>query len=155
MRLLHALLLFPLFSVPVLAETAPPPAADHHGRRTAEEHFAEANTTHDGRLTLDQAKTGYKSIAKSFELIDIGRRGYITMNDIKAWKAAKKAARAALKQAAQSAYGASGGGFIRPDPAVLRGEPPRATDASSDSIAPAPRVGVDLPKAPLDVPRPS
>ena len=98
MRLFHALLLIPLalpvlVSAPATAETLSSNAAEHHGRRSAEQHFAEANTSHDGRLTLDQARLGYKSIAKSFPEIDTGRRGYVTMDEIKAWKAARKAAR--------------------------------------------------------------
>ena len=63
MRLLHALVLIPLFGGPVLAQTATPATAEHHGRRSAQEHFADANTTHDGRLTLDQATAGYKSVS--------------------------------------------------------------------------------------------
>lgn len=151
MRLLHTLLLLPLISTPVLAQTAPPPAAEHHGRRTAAEHFADANTSHDGRLTLEQARVGYKSIAKSFDQIDVNHRGYVTMDDIKAWRAAKKAARQAAKQAAQAA----GDGLVRPSPAVQHGTVPRAVDTSSGETVPQPRIGVDLPKAPLDTPRPS
>ena len=151
MRLLQVLVLIPLFSTPVLAETAPPPAAEHHGRRTADEHFTEANITHDGRLTMDQAKAGYKSIARSFDQIDIKHRGYITMDEIKAWKAAKKAARQAAKHAAQ----AEDPGLPRPSPAVQRGAAPWAVDTSSSTVVPPPRVGVDLPKAPLGTARPS
>ena len=98
MRLFHALLLIPLFCAPALAQTATPPA--HHGRQTTEQHFTNANTTHDGKLTLDQATSGYKTIAKSFTQIDVNHHGYVTMDDIKAWKDAKKAARQAAKQAA-------------------------------------------------------
>jgi hypothetical protein len=100
MRLFHALVLIPLFSAPVLAETATPASTEHHGRRSAQDHFADANTTHDGKLTLDQATAGYKSIAKSFSQIDVNHHGYVTMDDIKTWKAAKKAARLAAKHAA-------------------------------------------------------
>ena len=76
MRLLHALFMIPLFCAPALAETVAPPAATHQGRRSAAEHFADANTTHDGRMTLAQATAGYKSIAKSFAQIDAKGRGY-------------------------------------------------------------------------------
>lgn len=151
MRLLHTLLLLPLVCTPVLAQTAPPAATEHHGRRTAEEHFAAANTTRDGRLTLEQAKAGYKSIAKSFDQIDINRRGYVTMDDIKAWRAAKKAARQAAKQAAE----ASGTGMARPTPAFQRGLAPRAVDTSANEGVPPPRIGVDLPNTPMDGRHPS
>jgi hypothetical protein len=112
LRLHHALLLIPLLGAPLLtaqsrAQTSLAPAGSvttasvsttqHHGRRSAAQHFADANTTNDGKLTLDQARSGYKSIAKSFAEIDINRHGYVTMDDIKAWRAAKKAARQAAK----------------------------------------------------------
>jgi hypothetical protein len=115
MRLLHALLLLPLLAGSAFAQSAAsgtPPGAmtpvttappAHHGRRTAAEHFADANTTHDGHLTMEQATSGYKSLAKSFSQIDVEHHGYITMDDIKAWRAAKKAARSAAKHAASDA----------------------------------------------------
>ena len=88
--------------LPGIAQCPEPTQAStaHHARRTAPEHFAAANTTHDGHLTLDQATSGYKSIAKSFQQIDVSHHGYVTMDDIKAWRAAKKAARLAAKHAA-------------------------------------------------------
>jgi hypothetical protein len=148
MRLLHALLLIPLFSAPVLAETTSP-AAEHHGRRSAAEHFTDANTSHDGRLTLDQAKAGYKSVAKSFAQIDAGHHGYITMDDIKAWKSAKKAA----KHAQEDTTG-SEGGVLRPAPAVHRGGTPRPLNTSTNLIVPMPadlpQIGVDLPNTSVD-----
>lgn len=157
MRLFHALLLLPLFGAPALAQSDAPPAATHHVRRSAGEHFGDANTTHDGRLTLEQATTGYKSIAKSFNQIDVNHRGYVTMDDIKAWRAAKKAARVAAKHAASDASDASDG-IVRPVPAAQRWMP-KATDTSTDMVAPTPvgprRTGVDLPKVPLDGSHPS
>ena len=151
MRLFHALLLIPLFGAPVLAGTTTAPTAEHHGRRSAAEHFADANTTHDGHLTLDQATSGYKSIAKSFSQIDANHHGYVTVDDIKAWRAAKKAARQAAKHAESDASDAAGG-IVRPVPAAQRWIGPKALDTSTDMVAPtgAPRTGVDLPKAPLD-----
>jgi hypothetical protein len=150
MRLLHALLLLPLFSVPVFAETAAPTATEHHGRRSAAEHFADANTTHDGKLTLDQATSGYKSIAKAFSQIDTNHRGYVTVDDIKAWKAAKKAARQAAKHAADD----TASDIISPKQAMHHGATPGPIDASTDRIVPgstqSPRQGTDLPTAPLD-----
>lgn len=157
MRLFHPLFLLPLLVTPVLAEPVMPPAAEHHGRRSVEQHFAEANSTRNGRLTLDQAAAGYKSIAKSFTQIDVNRRGYVTLDDIKAWKAAKKAARLAAKQTAP--MGGQMGGTTRPGPAIQRGAGSRATNMGDDPTVPVstgtPRRGVDLPIAPLDRPRPS
>jgi hypothetical protein len=48
--------------------------------------FENANTTHDGKLTLEQAQSGHMpAIAKHFADIDINHRGYITMDDIRSW----------------------------------------------------------------------
>jgi hypothetical protein len=152
MRLCHALLLIPLFSTPAMAENPPPTAPEHHGRRSAEQHFTDANTTHDGKLTLEQAAAGYKSIVKSFDQIDTQHHGYVTMEDIKAWKDAKKAARRSARMAA----GADG--VLRPSPAVQRGDTPRAQGTATEMMVPRPgrpHVGVDLPTAPLDAMHPS
>jgi hypothetical protein len=161
----HALLLTALLSVSVpglkahaqevvtqqiIARSSPPGSAEHPGRRSAVEHFADANTTHDGRLTLDQATAGYKSIAKSFAQIDVNHHGYVTIDDIKAWKAAKKAAKLSAKHADEE----TAGGMPRPIPAIHRGAGPKATNTSTDSSIPdrveAPRAGSGLPAAPVD-----
>lgn len=158
MRLLHALLLLPLFCAPALAQAAAPASAEHHGRKSAADHFSDANTTHDGHLTLDQATAGYKTIAKSFAQIDTGHHGYVTMDDIKTWKAAKKAARQAAKHAAAAPSADEMDGVVRPVPAMQRWMGPKATETSTDMVVPlqAPRrTGVDLPKAPLDGHQPS
>lgn len=155
MRMLHALLLLPLCTAPALAQTVAPPTTAPHGRRSAAEHFADANTTHDGRLTLEQATTGYKSIAKSFNQIDIAHRGYVTMDDIKAWRAAKKAARAAARHVAADAAD----GIVRPGPTPQRWIGLTPLQTSTDRVVPTPteprRNGVDLPIAPVDGRNPS
>jgi hypothetical protein len=57
--------------------------------------FAAANTTHDGRLTLAQAQAGgLKPVARHFQEIDHDQKGYVTMQDIKEWHRARKAAKA-------------------------------------------------------------
>jgi len=49
--------------------------------------FAAANTTHDGHLTFPQAQaSGMKPIIDHFAEIDTKNRGYITLNDIMAWR---------------------------------------------------------------------
>jgi hypothetical protein len=155
MRMFHALLLLPLLAAPAFAQSAATSAAAHHGRRTAAEHFADANVTHDGHLTLDQANTGYKSLAKSFTQIDVDHHGYITMDDIKAWRAAKKAARLAAKHAAVDQEN----GVVRPVPDIQRWIGPKPQQTSTDMMVPTPaeprRTGVDLPTAPLDGKNPS
>ncbi|WP_297492288.1 hypothetical protein [Acidocella sp.] len=48
--------------------------------------FYAANTTHDGHLTLAQARAGgLRSIADHFSDIDVKQRGYVTLYDIEAW----------------------------------------------------------------------
>jgi hypothetical protein len=66
-------------------------AKSTHIRLTMPEHFEQANTTHDGHLTLDQAQTGYKSVARHFDAIDQDKKGYITEDDIRAYNKAQRA----------------------------------------------------------------
>ena len=48
--------------------------------------FYAANTTHDGHLTLAQAKAaGFQPIVDHFTDIDVAKRGYVTFYDIQAW----------------------------------------------------------------------
>lgn len=85
------------------AATAPTPTTAHtRTRRTMDERFAAANTTHDGKLTLDQAKAGrLVAVSRDFAMIDKSKHGYVTLDEIKTHqseqRAARKAARAAKK----------------------------------------------------------
>ena len=72
--------------------SAPNPAPAHHVRQTWEQHFVQANATHDGHLTPVEAKDGFPLVAKHFEDIDADHKGYVTQNDIRAWRIMKKAA---------------------------------------------------------------
>ncbi|MGI4797725.1 MAG: hypothetical protein ACRYG8_27500 [Janthinobacterium lividum] len=88
---------------PATTPASPAPAATTHARRTMDERFAVANTTKDGKLTLDQAKAGHlRAVARDFAMIDKNKRGYVTLDEIKAHqseqRAARKAARDAKKQ---------------------------------------------------------
>lgn len=47
--------------------------------------FAHANTTHDGKLTRDQAATGMPMVAKHFDEIDAQKNGYVTLPQIEAF----------------------------------------------------------------------
>ena len=140
-RILYAfLLVLPVLAGRAYAETAKPadkPAAQH--RETAAQHFAKANTAHDGHLTLEQAKAGYPSIAKHFAEIDAGGKGYITQDDI---KACHKMQRQAHKPAAENK--------LRPRHAFQPGLPKeRAVKASTSATVPRPAttVGPDGPAA--------
>ena len=71
---------------------APGPGAPHMNLR---QRFEAANTTHDGRLTRDQAAGGgMPGIARHFDQIDADRKGYVTLQDLRAWAQARRAARA-------------------------------------------------------------
>jgi Ca2+-binding EF-hand superfamily protein len=48
-----------------------------------EQRFKAANTTADGKLTLEQAKAGMPRVAKNFDKIDTDHKGYITLQQIK------------------------------------------------------------------------
>ena len=87
-------------------EEAAPPAtptttAAAHRRRTLQERFDEANTTHDGHLTLEQARAKMPSVARDFAAIDTTNTGYVTIDQIrdhaKQVRTSRRAARAATK----------------------------------------------------------
>jgi hypothetical protein len=82
-----------------LAPPAPASATDAPARHiTVRERFAMANTTHDGKLTPDQAKAGFPAMARLFDVIDRDHKGFITMDDIKAYYDARRARQAAATQ---------------------------------------------------------
>jgi len=53
--------------------------------------FANANTTHDGKLTRAQAAAGMPMVAKHFDEIDTQRAGYVTLPQIEAFMVQKMA----------------------------------------------------------------
>jgi hypothetical protein len=106
MRQILAVLAISAFASHALADDAP-------AKRTHmswEARFAEANTAHDGHLTLDEAKAGYKTVARHFHDIDTDGKGYVTENDVRAWHATQKAARHAKEP----------DDLLRPRPALQR-----------------------------------
>jgi len=62
-------------------------------RMTWQQRFAGANVTHDGHLTLQQAETGYRTIARHFTEIDADKKGYVTVEDIDNWHRLQRAMR--------------------------------------------------------------
>jgi hypothetical protein len=66
---------------------APAPSGHHDGGMSKmRARFEAANTTHDGRLTLQQAEAaGLKPVVEHFSAIDTGNRGYVTFNELMAW----------------------------------------------------------------------
>ena len=70
----------------------------HAARKTWQQHFTDANLAHNGHLTLEEAQGGYADVSKHFEDIDADHKGYVTENDIRAWRAMRKAAHRLMKQ---------------------------------------------------------
>ena len=76
-----------------------PPAKASRAHRTLQQRFDDANVTHDGRLTAEQARSGMPAVSRDFATIDAGNRGYVTLEDIKAASRERRAARRAGKAA--------------------------------------------------------
>ena len=77
--------------------------------------FVSANVTQDGRLTLQQAQAaGWRGVARNFDDIDVQHKGYVTVDDIRSWRAAHRGARGYGGQGGvyggQSGYPGQGGG---------------------------------------------
>ena len=92
-RILFAslLVLAPGFAFAQDASVPPPPPGPFHAGMPPGEHelmaFYAANTTHNGHLTLAQAKAAnFKLVADHFNEIDVAKRGYVTFYDIQAWR---------------------------------------------------------------------
>ena len=70
----------------------------HRAHRKLADRFAEANTTHDGHLTLAQARDAkMNEVVRDFGLIDKDKKGYVTVDGIKAFRHERRAARAAAE----------------------------------------------------------
>ena len=116
MRLIIAVLAFGVLGLPVHAQTAPapavvpapavaapvvvPPAAKtvvRSKRLSFEQRFDAANTSKDGKLSLAQAKAGkLRSVVRYFAAIDTGRKGFITKEDVAAFRKTEKGKKIAL-----------------------------------------------------------
>src|SRR3954447_10515731 len=84
MRILLPLLAAIVLALPVQAQTADT-ATSAHKHLKMEQRFGQANITNDGHLTLAQAKTGYRAVARHFAAMDQDKKGYVTQDDIRAY----------------------------------------------------------------------
>ena len=91
MRRLSELLFLVLFIGSAWADE-PPATARHATRLTWEQHFTQANLAHDGHLTLEEAKGRYPMVAKHFDDIDTDQKGYVTIDDLRAWRITRRSA---------------------------------------------------------------
>jgi hypothetical protein len=87
---------------PAAAPTAPKKMVGH--RQTLPQHFAAANTLHDGHLTKDQATAAkWSYVARHFDAMDTDKKGFVTVNDIRAYAAAHRAVHKKVVPAAPAA----------------------------------------------------
>jgi hypothetical protein len=87
----------PMSPNPPAAEAPPPPgtsAPSHrskHHRMSLQQHFEAANTSHDGHLTKEQAGAAkWTYVDKNFDAIDKDHKGYVTVEDIHGFQAARR-----------------------------------------------------------------
>ena len=77
-------------AVMLLMATAVVSCADRHSKPDPQkiaERFQAANTNHDGKLTLEEAKAGMPRVAAVFSQIDVENKGYVTLEQIQAFAA--------------------------------------------------------------------
>lgn len=96
MKKLIAIVLLCSASTFTFAQTAAPQAGNPQRMermvQQLQTRFANANTTHDGKLTKDQAASGMPMLAKHFDEIDTQKAGYITLPQIEAFMQERGAA---------------------------------------------------------------
>lgn len=92
MRKLHPVFLAAMM-VPAIATASPQAGVNssqaQHMLKMLDQKFAEADTDHDGKLTLVEAKAGMPRVAAHFNDIDSARQGYVTQDQVKAYIAAQ------------------------------------------------------------------
>ena len=101
-------------------DTGQQPAPARKTRITWEQRFAQANMTHDGHLTLEQAKGGYAAVARHFPEIDLAKKGFVTEDDIRAWHKAQRAARRGQSGGQSGGQSAEGSNTLHPQQAFQR-----------------------------------
>ena len=96
MKKLVAIVLLCCASTVTFAQTAAPQAGNSQRMermvQQLQMRFSNANTTHDGKLTREQAAAGMPMVAKHFDEIDTQKAGYITLPQIEAFMQERGAA---------------------------------------------------------------
>jgi hypothetical protein len=142
MRRFLSLVFLPVMSLSVLSlpawavdppATGTPPA--HAARQTWQQHFTQANLAHDGHLTLEEAKGGYADVARHFDDIDVGHRGYVTQDDIQAWRAARRAAHRLTKPSEDKPVPRSAVQHVYPTVRTIAVADKHTVSASAGSVA--------------------
>ncbi|CAG4890681.1 EF-hand domain-containing protein [Paraburkholderia gardini] len=85
MKKMITILVLCIVSATASAQGALPPGETTRGERAMQQlqtRFASANTTHDGKLTREQAAAGMPGVAKHFDEIDTQHAGYVTLSQI-------------------------------------------------------------------------
>ncbi|MBW9102558.1 hypothetical protein [Paraburkholderia phenoliruptrix] len=94
-KLLAAILLCCATTV-TFAQAAPQGANPQRVQRMVaqlQSRFANANTTHDGKLTKEQAAAGMPMVASHFDEIDTQKAGYVTLPQIEEFMRERAATR--------------------------------------------------------------
>lgn len=78
--------LFLIAALSMLVAASGPAAAQFRqpDAETVAKQFAKADKNQDGKLTLDEAKTGMPRVARRFDTLDTDKKGYITLDQLKA-----------------------------------------------------------------------
>ncbi|WGS53799.1 EF-hand domain-containing protein [Paraburkholderia sp. D15] len=96
MKKLFAIVLLCCASTVTFAQSAAPQGVNPQRMQRMEQQlqtrFANANTTHDGKLTRDQAAAGMPRVAQHFDEIDTQKAGYVTLPQIEAFMQQRAAA---------------------------------------------------------------
>lgn len=72
--------------------TSAPSHRTKHHRMSLQQRFEAANTSHDGHLTKEQASTAkWSYVDKHFDAIDKDHKGYVTVEEIQGYAAARRA----------------------------------------------------------------
>lgn len=74
----------PVLAAALFAALICPVLADNSRDEQIDEHFAAADTNHDGQLTPAEAKAGMPRVAANFGKIDADQSGTVTLAEIKA-----------------------------------------------------------------------